>query len=308
MKIGAAGLLLGFVFVAFGEAEGGNSALLASTAQASPKSAVKPSAKSAQVEPHHMRWSDHDSVLANAVAWQEERDGHWVTVVLLTDRPVPPASIAADAAAAALMTEAKAQGVAFPVMTGGVPPSPLTFDVAYRDGEEINTASTSGAGGFEIETLTPTRIKGRTVMNAQTTGSRDANAWSVDFDAPVLRGDAARMVAEGESLGDSGGQPWKDFLAAQKAMREMDYKTISSYASKEMAEFLQDESKRERNLAFLKQMTAPSARLLGGIRNGSEATLYWLKENPSGLDSRCVETLVLQGERWRTTASACQGE
>jgi len=309
IKIVAA-ILIGAVVLACEKGEAADSAVLPATTRASlpTPSPAKTHTKRSQVETGHMRWADHDSVLSNAVAWQEERDGHWVTVVLLTDQPVPAASIADDATATALMTQSKAQGVAFAVSTGGVPLSPLTFDVGYRKDGEISTASVNGAGGFEIETLTPTRIKGRTAMNANTAGTRDENAWSVSFDAPVLRGDAARMAAEGESIGSGGGQPWKDFVAAQKAMREMDYETISRYASKEMAAFLQDESKREENLGALKQMTPPSARLLGAIRSGSEATLYWLKENPAGLDSRCVETLVIEDERWRSTASACQAE
>lgn len=191
MKIGAAMLLLGVVVGACGDREAADSAVLPATAQAmgSPNaSATNASLKSSQVEPDHMRWSDHDAILSNAVAWQEERDGRWVTVVLLTDRPVPPTSISADATPTSLMTEAKAQGIAFPVVTGGVPLSPMTFDVAYRDGEEILAASANGSGGFEIETQTATRIEGRAVLNAHTTGSRDTNAWSVSFDAPVLRG------------------------------------------------------------------------------------------------------------------------
>jgi hypothetical protein len=65
-------------------------------------------AKTLQVEANHMRWNNHDAVLNSAVAWQEQRDGHWVTVVLATDRAVAPEAIAPGADPGALMESAKA--------------------------------------------------------------------------------------------------------------------------------------------------------------------------------------------------------
>ena len=52
-------------------------------------------AGAAYATPNELRWNGHAAVLEYAVAWQlEDRDGRWVTFVLLTDRLVPPGMLA----------------------------------------------------------------------------------------------------------------------------------------------------------------------------------------------------------------------
>ena len=246
-------------------------------------------------------------VLAHAIAWQEERDGHWVTVVLLTDQPIPPALVTGKTAHD-LMEETKTQGVSFAVRTGGVPLPEFNFHVGYRDAGRIGTPTATGTGGFEIDSQSATQIKGRAVYQPFVVGAKDENAWSVSFDAPVLRGDAKRMAAEGEALAPGGGQAGTDLLALQRAKLAMDFAALSAYASPELAAFLQDPAARAKNLAMLKSMTAPQARIVGGLRNGDRATIYWVQQWPAALDSRCVDTLVLKDGKWRSSESVCQSE
>jgi len=264
--------------------------------------------KTSQVGANHMRWENHDALLTNAIAWQEERDDHWVTVVLLTDRPVPPATLVVGKEPSAVMEETGAQGLSVAIMSGGLPLPEYGVDLGFPEGDSIHTTRMNGAGGFEIESQSATQISGRVVFNAFTVGAKDKSAWSVSFDTPVLRGDAKRMAAEGEALGASGGQPGKDLLAAQQATLAMDYGALASYASPELAALLRDASTRAKNLEMLKKMTAPRARILGGLRNGDRARVYWAQQWPAGLDSRCVDTLVLRDGTWRSIESACQAE
>jgi hypothetical protein len=265
-------------------------------------------AKSPQVEPNHMRWKNHDAILNNAVAWQEERDGRWVTVVVLTDRPIAPASVAPGKAPSQLMEEAKAQGIAIAIMSGGIPLAPATFEVAYRDGAEIRTTTLTGAGGIEIETASAAQMKGRLVLNPFTLGAKDENAWLVNFNTPVLNSDARRTSAEGEVLGNGGGQIGTDFQALLKGLVAMDYAAISSYASADLADLLKDPGARAKNLQMLKSMTPPAVKIFGGLRSGNTARLYWAQQWPAGADSRCTETLMLQGGTWRSIERACQAE
>jgi hypothetical protein len=264
--------------------------------------------KTSQVAPNHMRWSNHDAVLAHAVAWQEERDGHWVTVVLLTDRPVAPTALVPGTTPHQLMEKSQAQGVSFAFMTGGVPLPQSGFDVGYRDGARIGTATATGTGGFEIQSHTATRVKGRVVYQPFAIGGKDESAWAVDFDAPVVRGDAKRMAAEGEALGPGGGQAGTDLLALQRAKLAMDYATLQAYASAELATFLQDAGARAKNLAMLKSMTAPQSRIVGGLKTGDRALIYWVQQYPAALDNRCVDAMVLKDGKWRSNESACQAE
>lgn len=264
--------------------------------------------KTRQVDANHMRWNNHDAVLAHAVAWQEERDGHWVTVVLLTDRPVAPAALVAGAMPPALMEESQVQGVSFAFMTGGVPLPHSVFDVGYRDGARIGTVTASGTGGFDIESHSASRVRGRVVYRPFAVGTKDESAWSVDFDAPIMRGDAKRMAAEGDPLGPGGGQPGIDLLAVQRAKLAMDYTALQAYASPELITFLQDEGARPKNLEMLRQMTSPRARIVGGLRNGDRATIYWVQQFPSARDNRCVDTMELRDGTWRSVDSACQAE
>ncbi len=256
-----------------------------------------------------MRWANHDAVLSNAIAWQEERDGYWVTVVLLTDRPIPREIVLPGKSPSELMEETGVQGVAVAIMSGGVPLPDTFFDVGFHNDDKTETATINGAGGFEIESQSATQIKGRVVLSPFTIGDKkDDNAWSVSFDAPVLYGDAKRMDAEGEMLGAGGGQPGTDLLAAQKAQLAMDYNALLPYASPETASFLKDPSKREKNLQMLKSMTPPQAKILGGLRTGDKARVYWLQQWPESLDNRCIDTLVLKDGKWCSTESACQAE
>jgi len=174
--------------------------------------------KTSQVVANHMRWKNHDAVLTNAVAWQEERDGHWVTVVLLTDRPVAPAALTPGVTPDALMEQSQAQGVSFAFLTGGVPLPQPSFHVGYREGGRINTATATGTGGFEIQSHSPTRVKGRVVYQPFSVGEKDESAWAVDFDVPVVRGDATRMAKEGEALAAGGGAPGTDLLAVHDGL------------------------------------------------------------------------------------------
>ena len=265
-------------------------------------------AKTSQVEANHMRWENHDAVLANAIAWQEERAGQWVTVVLLTDRPVPREALVAGTQPGDLMEATKVQGLAFAVGSGGVPLPLYSFDIGFHDAGTTRTTTMNGAGGFEIDSQSATQIKGRVLFSPFTAGSRDKSAWSVSFDAQVLRGDPKRMAAEGEVLGAGGGQPGKDLQAAQQAALAMDYAVISAYASPELATYLQDSSKRADRLKMLKSMTPPQTRILGGLRNSDKARVYWVQQWPAALDNRCVDTLVLKDGKWRSIESACQSE
>jgi hypothetical protein len=265
--------------------------------------------KTVQVEDNHMRWENHDAALTNAIAWQEERDGHWVTVVLLTDRPVPSTTVSPGKQPSQLMEETGAQGVAVAIMSGGVPLPHNYFDIGFHNGDKTETSTINGAGGFEIERQSATQIKGRVVLSPFTFGAgKDQSAWSVSFDAPVLFGDARRMDAEGVMLGAGGGQPGNDLLAAQQAQLAMDYKALLNYASPELASFLKDPGTRENNLRMLKGITPPRARILGGLRNGDRARLYWVQHWPEALDNRCIDTLVLKDGKWRSIESACQAE
>jgi hypothetical protein len=273
-------------------------------ASLAPTVAAQQKTKSSQVAANHMRWKNHDAVLANAIAWQEARDGQWVTVVLLTDKPIPKGAATPGKSASDLMEENKVQGIAFAVMSGGVPMDSPSFDIAYHDGAEIGRASANGAGGFEIELQSATQIKGHVFFNAFTMGSKDENAWSVSFDAPVLRGDAKRMAAAGEPLGAGGGQPGTDLLAMQKAKLAMDVATMTAYGTPEMAKELKD----KQTLQMYKSMTSPQARVLGGLKTGDKARVYWIAVWPAGLDNRCVDSMILSGGKWRTTATACQAE
>lgn len=273
-----------------------------------PMAAAAQTQKTSQVAANHMRWNNHDAVLANAIAWQEERDGHWVTVVLLTDRPVAPAALTAGTTPHDLMEQSQAQGVSFAVMTGGVPLPQSGFDVAYRDGGRIGTTTATGTGGFEIQSHSATRVTGRVVYQPFVVGARDETAWAVDFDAPIVRGNAARMAAEGDALPAGGGEPGRDLLALQRARLAMDYPTLQAYASPELTTFLQDAGARTKNLQMLKSMTPPQARIIGGSRRGERATIYWIQQFPSALDNRCVETMVLKDGKWRSVDSACQSE
>ena len=261
--------------------------------------------KASQVATNHMRWKNHDAVLSNAMAWQEERDGHWVTVVLLSDRPVtrkagvPPQD---------LMEQGKVQGVSFAFLTGGVPLPQSGFDVAYRDGARIGTVTANGTGGFEIQSQSATRVTGRVVYQPFVVGAKDESAWSVDFDAPVVGGDAARMAKEGEALPSGGGAPGADLLTLQRAKFAMDLATLQAYASPELATFLKDAGARAKNLQMLKSMTAPQARVIGGLKTGDRAALYWVQQFPSALDQRCVDVMALQAGKWRSIESTCQSE
>src|ERR1700752_4237992 len=128
--------------------------------------------KTAQVAANHMRWNNNDAALENAIAWQEEGDGHWVTVVLLTDQPIPPALVTGKSAHD-LMEETKTQGVSFAVRTGGVPLPEFNFHVGYRDEGRIGTPTATGTGGFEIDSQSATQIKGRTVYQPFVVGTKD---------------------------------------------------------------------------------------------------------------------------------------
>jgi hypothetical protein len=265
-------------------------------------------AKTLQVEANHMRWNNHDAVLNNAVAWQEERDGHWVTMVLATDRVVTPQSIVPGVQPDALMESAKAQGLAIAIMSGGVPLDNPSFIVGWRDGQEMHTPTQTGSGGFEIESQSATRIKGRLVNSPYTLGGRDETAWLVNFDAPVLRGDAARMAAEGDALPAGAGQVGADFQAFQQAKLAMNLSALTALGSPALADLLKDAAARTGNLQMLKSMTPPQSRVLGGLRRGDSARLYWAQQWPAAADSRCIETLVLKDGKWRSTDSACQAE
>ena len=255
-----------------------------------------------------MRWSNHDAVLANVVAWQEQRDGHWVTMVLATDRAVAPQAIAPGVEPDALMESAKAQGIAIAIMTGGVPLDSPSFIVGWRDGQEMHTQTLTGAGGFEIESQSATRIKGRLVNSPYTLGARDETAWLVNFDAPVLRGDSAKMAAEGDALSAGGGPIGADFQALQQAKLAMNLSALTAIASPALADALKDARARAGTLQMLKSMTPPQSRVLGGLRRGESARLYWAQQWPAAADSRCIETLVLKDGKWRSTESACQAE
>ena len=262
-----------------------------------------------QVEANHMRWEKSDVVLSHAIAWQEERGGSWVTVVLLTDKPIVRQSIGPGKGADEAVEKAKAQGFSFAIASGGVPLASEPITVWFRDGAQIRSANVSGVGGFDIASQSASQIKGRAVMNAfGMNPPKGGNAWSVSFDAPVAHGDAKRMQAEGEPLGAAGGQPGKDLQAALEAKRKMDYAAILAYASPELATYLGDAKARDKNLKFLQRMTPPEARIAGGSMKGDKAKVYWVQVRPDALDSRCIDDMVLVGGKWRSAASICAAE
>jgi hypothetical protein len=266
-------------------------------------------AKVPQIEANRMRWEMREAVLNHAIAWQEDRGGRWVTVVLLTDRAIKREALAPDMSADSAMEAAKAQGFAFAVMSGGVPLKDDAIRVWFRDGAEVRSTNVTGEGGFDIVSQSATQIKGRALLGAfGIKPPTTANAWSVSFDAPVLRGDAARMQKEGEPLGATGGQPATDLLAAMQAKRNMDYAALANYASPDMAAFLSDAAARPKNLKMLQSMTSPQARMLGGLRQGDKAFVYWQQIWPDALDNRCIDEMILKDGKWRSIDSACQPE
>ncbi len=72
--------------------------------------------------------------------------------------------------------------------------------------------------------------------------------------------------------------------------------------------FLQDAGARAKNLAIVKSMTAPQARIVGGLKTGDRATVYWVQQFPSAVDNRCVDAMVFKDGKWRSVESACQSE
>jgi hypothetical protein len=266
-------------------------------------------AKIPQIEPGHMRAENHDTVLNQAIAWQQEMDKQWVTFVLVTDRPIPPASVGPDKSTDNAMETAKAQGIGFVVGSGGLPIHSEGFRIWFRDGAgKVQWGGiVTGDGGFEIDSQSATRIKGRATMDA-VGDQKEPTAWSVSFDAPVTHGDAKRMLAEGEPLDPTGGQPAKDLAAAQQARRTGDYAAILAYAAPDVVAFLADPVKRPKNLQLIQDMAPPKLRILGGLRQGDKVKIYWRQLWPDALDNRCVDEMELQGGKWRTVASSCTSE
>lgn len=267
-----------------------------------------------------MRWQGPAVVLSHATAWQQEdRDGRWVTFVLLTDRPVPPALLADTNALdpdglsqdQQIAQRIGAQGLLFSVMTGGIPvPDGKTtqqrYRIWFRDGKDLRPTGVSGAGGMDIESLTAQRIKGRTVRGR----GADSEMWSVAFDVPIAGGNAARMAAQGEALGSDGGVPGKHMVAALDAMRKKDYAALKDYASPELAKYLQDTSQRDKSMALLKSNAGDSQQVLNGLRSGDKATVYWVKkhDNAKVRNMRCTDTMILMDGRWRSMESNCAVE
>lgn len=254
---------------------------------------------------NHMRWEGHEAVLDHALAWQQEKDGHWVTFVLLTDRPISADLVARTDDPGELAEKAGAQALMFPVMSGGLPLSNAGIDVWFHDGDELRTSALNGAGGIYIESLTADHIKGRTISG----WAKEADAFQVNFDAPIMHGDAARMAAEGEVLGKEG-QPGKDMLAALAAERTKDTATLKKYLTPEMAANLDDASKRDGMLDMMQRMVPDHPRIVSGLRNGDKASVYWVK-NWNATDARnmcCTESMVLIEGTWRTSLSSCGAE
>jgi hypothetical protein len=275
---------------------------------------------SAAAVPNELRWDGHAAVLQHAVAWQQEdRDGRWVTFVLLTDRPVPPAMLtdtkALDPNQVSQDKEIPrtigAQALLFPVMTGGIPvPDGKTTQQAYyiwyRDGKLVSSSRISGRGGMDIEILTPSRIKGRTVEGR----AGEDSAWSVSFDVPITGGNAARMAAQGEALGQDGGPPGKHLVAALEAMRKKDYAALKDYASPDLAEYLKDAGKRDKSMALLQSNAGDSQQIVNGLRTGDQASVYWVKKynNSKIRTTRCTDTMKLAAGTWRSVESNCWTE
>lgn len=267
-------------------------------------------AKVPQIEVNHMRVDKKDVVLSHAIAWQEARGARWVTVVLLTDRPIPRESITPDASAGDIAKAAKATGIAFVIGSGGVPLSDEAIKVFRPDGTQFREANLTGSGGFEITLQSATQIKGRASNHplAIKKADKEEDAWLINFDAPVLRGDSKRMQADGEALGPAGGQPGMDLQIRLKAMRSMDYAALLGYASTELADYLKDPAKRDGALKQLRAMTPPEGRIVGASRKGDKALLYWKNIWPDLHDQYCVEALSLKDGKWRSESSNCQAE
>lgn len=270
-----------------------------------------------------MRWEGHEAALNNAVAWQQEKDGHWITFVLLTDRPVPAGMLVNTSGLDPdrlsrhdqIAQKIGAQALLFAVTTGGLPMADdavtqqisYKYYVWYHDGKETRQSALSGAGGIDIESLTADRIKGRAVHGLA--ADKD-DMWLVTFDVPIIHGNAARMAAEGEALGKGGGQPGADLVAALNAMRKMDYASLKNYASPELAALLNDTAKRASTLEFSQRIAGDSQEILNGLRKGDKASLYWIKKfkDPKVRNSRCTDNMVLLDGKWRSTLQSCGTE
>ncbi len=281
-------------------------AVIAATMASGLALAVADAGQKPQVALGEFRYEDKPLKLAHAIAWQEKKEGHWVTIVLVTEQPVPRESITEGSTAFSLMTGGGLQGVSIAVMSGGVPLAPMTWEVGTKGELGISVANVTGVGGIEIESQSATQIKGRLLANPVTYGSRDKDAWLIAFDAPVIRGDAKQMAAEGEPLGPTGGQPGRDLLAFQQAMLAMDFAAISAYASPEMSKFLADPAARAKELTMLKNMTPPQSKIFGGLQKGNHARIYWVKQFPKSLHMRCIDELELIDGKWRSTTSTCE--
>lgn len=277
-------------------------------------------ASDASAATNELRWADHAAVLRHAFAWQQEdKDGRWVTFVLLTDRPVPPAMLADTNSLdpdelsqdKQIAQKIGAQALLFSVMTGGVPvPEGKTtqpgFHVWYQDGKDVRSTKASGKGGMDIEMLTPSRIKGRTV------GGRvgDQDAWSISFDVPIAGGNAARMAAQGEALGPEGGLPGKNMVSALEAMRKKDYAALKDYASPDLAKYLQDAGQRDKGMAALQSNAGDGQQVVNGLRIRDRASVYWIKKdkNPKIRNMRCTDTMAFLSGTWRSLKSDCAAE
>ena len=88
----------------------------------------------------------------------------------------------------------------------------------------------------------------------------------------------------------------------------MDFAALSSYASSELATFLNDAAAHPKNLKLLHGITSPKSRLAAELRQGDSAQVYWIKIWPAARDNRCVDDLILKDGKWRSFARACQSE
>lgn len=262
--------------------------------------------QNAPIAANHMRWEGHEAVLDHAFAWQQEKDGHWVTFVLLTDRPISSELLAKVDDLGEVAKRAGAQALLFPVMSGGLPPPRSRIDIWFHDGDKLGSSALSGGGGFDIETLSADHIKGRAVSG----WAKEANAWQVNFDAPIVHGDAARMAAEGEILGKDGGQPGKDMFVALEAERKKDTAALKKYLTPEVAKNLDDPGARDGMLDMMQRMVPDHPKIVSGLRNGDRARVYWVKnwDDSASRNMRCTDGMVLIDGTWRTSESSCAAE
>ena len=171
----------------------------------------------------------------------------------------------------------------------------------------MRATSVTGAGGVDIEALTASRIKGRTVRGR----AGDPDAWSVSFDRSDRRVAAPRacplMAKHWEGMAVYRAGNWSPHL--KRCARRTTPRSANA-ASPDLAEFLKDASQRERHLTLLQANAGDGQRVVNGLRSGDHASVYWVKTygNPKIRNLRCSDDMAFLNGIWRSMESNCAVE